>query len=90
MSPAPPNLGFLGFKCRGHSLRVSPVQAVMGVQVVVSLLAASVMQKMAPHCSFARWLLCNGRYVGLSLPPRPRSWGGGGGAHWGTPGTSDT
>ncbi|NXT20645.1 T161A protein, partial [Syrrhaptes paradoxus] len=35
-------------------------QAVMGVQVVVTLLAASVMQKMAPHCSFARWLLCNG------------------------------
>ncbi|KAM9174181.1 transmembrane protein 161A [Mergus octosetaceus] len=34
--------------------------AVMGVQVVVSLLAASVMQKLAPHCSFARWLLCNG------------------------------
>ncbi|XP_025920669.1 transmembrane protein 161A [Apteryx rowi] len=34
--------------------------AVMGVQVVVSLLAASIMQKMAPHCSFARWLLCNG------------------------------
>ncbi|XP_071655755.1 transmembrane protein 161A isoform X2 [Patagioenas fasciata] len=34
--------------------------AVMGVQVVVTLLAASVMQKMAPHCSFARWLLCNG------------------------------
>ncbi|XP_074664906.1 transmembrane protein 161A isoform X1 [Strix aluco] len=34
--------------------------AVMGVQVVLSLLAASVMQKMAPHCSFARWLLCNG------------------------------
>ncbi|NWQ83820.1 T161A protein, partial [Columbina picui] len=32
----------------------------MGVQVVVTLLAASVMQKMAPHCSFARWLLCNG------------------------------
>ncbi|NXK52885.1 T161A protein, partial [Chauna torquata] len=35
-------------------------QAVMGVQVVVSRLAASVMQKLAPHCSFARWLLCNG------------------------------
>ncbi|XP_075632727.1 transmembrane protein 161A isoform X2 [Balearica regulorum gibbericeps] len=32
----------------------------MGVQVVLSLLAASIMQKMAPHCSFARWLLCNG------------------------------
>uniref|UniRef100_A0A8D0GUU6 Transmembrane protein 161A n=1 Tax=Sphenodon punctatus TaxID=8508 RepID=A0A8D0GUU6_SPHPU len=34
--------------------------AVMGVQLVVSLLMASIMQKMAPHCSFARWLLCNG------------------------------
>lgn len=34
----------------------------MGVQLVVSLLAASIMQRMAPHCSFARWLLCNGRY----------------------------
>ncbi|XP_056368829.1 transmembrane protein 161A [Oenanthe melanoleuca] len=34
--------------------------AVMGVQVVVTLLAASLMQKLAPHCSFARWLLCNG------------------------------
>ncbi|XP_061870951.1 transmembrane protein 161A [Colius striatus] len=34
--------------------------AVMGVQVVLSLLAASLMQRMAPHCSFARWLLCNG------------------------------
>lgn len=47
-----------------------PVQAVMGVQVVVSLLAASVMQKLAPHCSFARWLLCNGRYA-PPPPPRP-------------------
>uniref|UniRef100_A0A8V5GSD3 Transmembrane protein 161A n=1 Tax=Melopsittacus undulatus TaxID=13146 RepID=A0A8V5GSD3_MELUD len=37
-----------------------PGQAVMGVQVVVTLLAASLMQKMAPHWSFARWLLCNG------------------------------
>ncbi|CAL1592812.1 unnamed protein product [Knipowitschia caucasica] len=34
--------------------------ALMGIQLVVSLLAASIMQKMAPHCSFARWLLCNG------------------------------
>lgn len=38
-------------------------QALMGIQLVVSLLAASIMQRMAPHCSFARWLLCNGRYV---------------------------
>ncbi|XP_067416608.1 transmembrane protein 161A isoform X2 [Emydura macquarii macquarii] len=34
--------------------------AVMGVQLVLSLLTASVMQKLSPHCSFARWLLCNG------------------------------
>lgn len=34
--------------------------AVMGVQLVVSLITASIMQKMSPHCSFARWLLCNG------------------------------
>ncbi|XP_029469707.1 transmembrane protein 161A isoform X2 [Rhinatrema bivittatum] len=32
----------------------------MGVQLVVSLLMASVMQRMSPHWSFARWLLCNG------------------------------
>lgn len=38
-------------------------QALMGIQLVVSLLAASIMQRMAPHCSFARWLVCNGRYV---------------------------
>ncbi|TNN39402.1 Transmembrane protein 161A [Liparis tanakae] len=34
--------------------------ALMGIQLVVSLLAASIMQRMAPHCSFARWLLCSG------------------------------
>uniref|UniRef100_A0A8D0EDW5 Transmembrane protein 161A n=1 Tax=Salvator merianae TaxID=96440 RepID=A0A8D0EDW5_SALMN len=34
--------------------------AIMGVQLVFSLFVASVMQKMAPHWSFARWLLCNG------------------------------
>lgn len=38
-------------------------QALMGIQLVVSLLAASIMQRMAPHASFARWLLCNGRYI---------------------------
>ncbi|NXK25011.1 T161A protein, partial [Arenaria interpres] len=43
-------------------------QAVMGVQVVVSLLAASLMQKMAPHCSFARWLLCNGSLLRYKHP----------------------
>lgn len=74
----PPWVWELG--CPGGPLRVSPAQAVMGVQVVVSLLAASLMQKMAPHCSFARWLLCNGRYVAPSLPARPRGASGTAGA----------
>ncbi|XP_063146911.1 transmembrane protein 161A [Candoia aspera] len=34
--------------------------AVMGVQLVFSLFVASIFQKMTPHWSFARWLLCNG------------------------------
>lgn len=57
----------VGGRVPGWTPEVSPAQAVMGVQVVVSLLAASLMQKMAPHCSFARWLLCNGRYVPYPL-----------------------
>ncbi|KAM5232519.1 transmembrane protein 161A isoform 4-T6 [Hipposideros larvatus] len=35
-------------------------QAVLGVQLVVTLLTATLMHRLAPHCSFARWLLCNG------------------------------
>ncbi|XP_035276699.1 transmembrane protein 161A-like isoform X1 [Anguilla anguilla] len=42
--------------------------ALMGVQLVVSLLAASVMQRMAPHLSFARWLLCNGSLLRFKHP----------------------
>ncbi|XP_018423911.1 PREDICTED: transmembrane protein 161A [Nanorana parkeri] len=34
--------------------------AVMGIQMVVSLLAASIMHRVSPHYSFARWILCNG------------------------------
>ncbi|XP_063313366.1 transmembrane protein 161A [Pelobates fuscus] len=34
--------------------------AVMGVQMVVTLLVATVMQRISPHVSFGRWLLCNG------------------------------
>ncbi|ELW67129.1 Transmembrane protein 161A [Tupaia chinensis] len=42
-------------------------QAVLGVQLVVTLLTATLMHRLAPHCSFARWLLCNGRWAnGLS------------------------
>ncbi|KAM9102356.1 transmembrane protein 161A [Sarcophilus harrisii] len=58
--------------------------AVMGVQLVVSLLTASLMHRMAPHFSFARWLLCNGslfRYKhptdeelrALAGKPKPKS-----------------
>ncbi|XP_037530735.1 transmembrane protein 161A [Nematolebias whitei] len=42
--------------------------ALMGIQLVVSLLTASVMQRMAPHCSFARWLLCNGSLYRFKHP----------------------
>ncbi|XP_066503688.1 transmembrane protein 161A [Hoplias malabaricus] len=42
--------------------------ALMGVQLVVSLLAVSIMEKMAPHCSFARWLLCNGSLFRFKHP----------------------
>lgn len=42
--------------------------ALMGIQVVVSLLAASIMQRMAPHCSFARWLLCSGSLYRFKHP----------------------
>ncbi|KAM4809208.1 transmembrane protein 161A [Rhinophrynus dorsalis] len=34
--------------------------AVMGIQMVVTLLVASIMQRVSPHYSFGRWLLCNG------------------------------
>ena len=50
---------------------VSFKKALMGIQLVVSLLAASIMQRMAPHCSFARWLLCNGRYWDTHSPFKP-------------------
>ncbi|XP_014823263.1 PREDICTED: transmembrane protein 161A [Poecilia mexicana] len=42
--------------------------ALMGIQLVVSLLAASIMQRMAPHCSFARWLVCNGSLFRFKHP----------------------
>ncbi|XP_072245880.1 transmembrane protein 161A [Leuresthes tenuis] len=42
--------------------------ALMGIQLVVSLLAASIMQRMAPHYSFARWLLCSGSLFRFKHP----------------------
>ncbi|KAG7256235.1 hypothetical protein CRUP_035310, partial [Coryphaenoides rupestris] len=47
---------------------VATRRALMGIQLVVSLLAASIMQRMAPHCSFARWLLCNGSLFRFKHP----------------------
>uniref|UniRef100_A0A8C1L241 Transmembrane protein 161A n=1 Tax=Cyprinus carpio TaxID=7962 RepID=A0A8C1L241_CYPCA len=38
------------------------------LQLVVSLLAVSIMQRMAPHLSFARWLLCNGSLFRFKHP----------------------
>uniref|UniRef100_A0A673K7D3 Transmembrane protein 161A n=1 Tax=Sinocyclocheilus rhinocerous TaxID=307959 RepID=A0A673K7D3_9TELE len=43
-------------------------KALMGVQLVVSLLAVSIMQRMAPHLSIARWLLCNGSLFRFKHP----------------------
>lgn len=39
--------------------------AVFGVQLVFSMISASILAKILPHCSFARWILCNGlvRYL---------------------------
>lgn len=50
---------------------------------MVTLFTATLMHRLAPHCSFARWLLCNGslfRYIhpseeelrALAGKPRPR------------------
>ncbi|KAL6031886.1 hypothetical protein STEG23_028720, partial [Scotinomys teguina] len=37
-----------------------PSLGVIGIQLVVTMVMASVMQKIIPHYSLARWLLCNG------------------------------
>uniref|UniRef100_F6U8E1 Acetyl-CoA acetyltransferase, mitochondrial n=1 Tax=Xenopus tropicalis TaxID=8364 RepID=F6U8E1_XENTR len=36
------------------------LSGVIGVQLVVTMVMASLLQKIIPHYSFARWLLCNG------------------------------
>ncbi|XP_064453527.1 transmembrane protein 161A isoform X3 [Mirounga angustirostris] len=47
--------------------------AVLGVQLVVTLLTATLMHRLAPHCSFARWLLCNGRWANGYSEEKPLS-----------------
>uniref|UniRef100_A0A8I3P6N6 Transmembrane protein 161B n=1 Tax=Canis lupus familiaris TaxID=9615 RepID=A0A8I3P6N6_CANLF len=39
---------------------VRGAMGVIGIQLVVTMVMASVMQKIIPHYSLARWLLCNG------------------------------
>ncbi|XP_073480573.1 transmembrane protein 161B [Aquarana catesbeiana] len=41
---------------------------VIGVQLVVTMVMASVLQKIIPHYSLARWLLCNGRLYWYQHP----------------------
>ncbi|XP_067872170.1 transmembrane protein 161A isoform X2 [Heterodontus francisci] len=41
---------------------------VIGVQLVVSLLMATLMQRLAPHYSIGRWLLCNGSLLRYRHP----------------------
>ncbi|XP_055514642.1 transmembrane protein 161A isoform X2 [Leucoraja erinacea] len=41
---------------------------IIGVQLVVSLLMASLMQKLVPHYSIGRWLLCNGSLLRFRHP----------------------
>ncbi|KAM5191281.1 transmembrane protein 161A [Mantella aurantiaca] len=42
--------------------------AVMGIQMVVTLLVATIMQRVSPHYSFARWILCNGSLFRFKHP----------------------
>ncbi|XP_061584995.1 transmembrane protein 161B isoform X3 [Cololabis saira] len=44
---------------------------VIGVQLVVTMVMASVIQKIVPHYSFARWLLCSGRKYNGHIDSKP-------------------
>jgi len=43
-------------------------QAVLGVQLVITMAVASVLQKLGPHYSVGRWLLCNTGLVRFLYP----------------------
>ncbi|XP_064261111.1 transmembrane protein 161B isoform X4 [Passer domesticus] len=47
-----------GFHC--CTIRLSVFKGVISVQLVVTMVMASVIQKIIPHYSLARWLLCSG------------------------------
>lgn len=43
-------------------------QAVLGAQLVITMAVASVLQKLGPHYSIGRWLLCNTGLVRFLYP----------------------
>lgn len=52
----------------GHGNACKEIMGVIGVQLVLSMVVASLLQKFSPHFSFARWLLCNGSLVRYRHP----------------------
>lgn len=40
-----------------------PLQALLGAQLVITLIFVSVIQKLSPHFSLAKWLLCSTGFV---------------------------
>lgn len=38
-------------------------QALLGAQLAITLVMVSVIQKLSPHFSFARWILCSTGYA---------------------------
>uniref|UniRef100_W5M1B2 Transmembrane protein 161B n=1 Tax=Lepisosteus oculatus TaxID=7918 RepID=W5M1B2_LEPOC len=50
----------LGGQSLNHCSILHHTSGIIGVQLVVTMVMASVIQKIIPHYSFARWLLCSG------------------------------
>lgn len=51
------------FKVIQWSLQLIKFQAVLGAQLVITLVTVSVIQKLSPYYSFARWMLCSTGWV---------------------------
>ncbi|KAF5913586.1 hypothetical protein HPG69_017206 [Diceros bicornis minor] len=49
------------------SISLFTVSGIIGIQLVVTMVMASIMQKIIPHYSLARWLLCNGRLTSVLI-----------------------
>lgn len=73
--------------------RINSLQAIFGAQMVLTLIMASIIQKLGPHYSFAKWILCSTglyRYLHptddelrtkIGISSRERGHGGGKGSH---------